>query len=64
MGSSYAAREGGTSTAEATGGQQQKERQEQRPASQQMLQVCSECRVNLSRTASAGSIGVILEAVI
>ena len=63
MGASYAARDGGTSTAEAPEGQQQ-ELQEQQPASQQMFQVCSEYRAHLFRAASAEGIGVILEAVI
>ena len=62
MGASYAAREGGTSTAEAPEGQQQQEQQEQQPASQQMFQVCSEYRVHLFRAASTESIGVILAA--
>ena len=51
--SSDAAREGGTSTAEAPKGQQQQEeQQEQQPASQQMFKVCSEYRVHLFRAAS------------
>ena len=57
MGAAYAAREGGTSTAEAPEGQQQ---QEQQPASQQMLQVCSEYRVHLFRAASTESIVAII----
>ena len=64
MGVSYAARERGTSTAEAPEGQQQQEQQEQQPASQHMIQVCSEYRAHLFRAASTESIGVILEAVI
>ena len=64
MGASYAAREVGTSTAEAPEGQQQQEQQEQQPVSQQMFQVCSEYRVHLFRAASTESNGVILEAVI
>ena len=64
MGASYAAREVGTSTAEAPEGQQQQEQQEQQPVSQQMFQVCSEYRVHLFRAASTESIGVILAAVI
>ena len=64
MGSSYAAREGGTSSAKAPGGQQQQEQQEQQPGSQLMFQVCSEYRVHLIRAASTESIGVVLEAVI
>ena len=64
MGSSYAARGGGTSTAEAPGGQHQQEQQEQQPVSQQMFQVCLEYRVHFFRAASTESIGVILEAVI
>ena len=63
MGASYAAREGGTSTAEAPEGQQQQEQQEQQPASQQMFQVCLEYRVHLFRAASTESIGVLLEGV-
>ena len=62
MGASYAARDGGTSTAEAPEGQQQQELQEQQPASQQMFQVCSEYRVHLFRSASSEGIGVMLEA--
>ena len=64
MGVSYAARERGTSTAEAPEGQQQQEQQEQQPASQHMFQACSEYRVHLFRAASTESIGVILGAVI
>ena len=64
MGSSYAARGGGTSTAEAPEGQHQQEQQEQQPVSQQMFQVCLEYRVHFFRAASTESIGVILEAVI
>ena len=67
MGASYAAREVGTSTAEAPEGQQQQEQQEQQPVSQQMFQVCSEYRVHLIRAASAEStesIGVVLEAAV
>ena len=60
MGASYAAREGGTSTAEAPEGQQQQEQREQQPASQQMFQACSEYRVHLFRAASTERIGVIL----
>ena len=63
MGASYAAREVGTSTAEAPEGQQQQEQQEQQPVSQQMFQVCSEYRVHLFRAASTDSFGVILEVV-
>ena len=63
MGASYAAREGGTSTAKAPEGQQQQEQQEQPPASQQMFQVCSEYRVHIFRAASTEINGVILEAV-
>ena len=55
MGASYAAREGGTSTAEAREGQQQKGQQEQQPTSQQMFQVRSEYRVHLFRAASTES---------
>ena len=64
MGVSYAARERGTSTAEAPEGQQQQKQREQQPASQQMFLVCSEYRVHLFRAASTESIGVILAAVI
>ena len=64
MGSSYSAKEGGTSTAGTPDGQQQQQQQEQQPASQQMFQVCSEYRVHLFRAASTESNGVILEAVI
>ena len=63
MGASYAAREGSIVTAEAPEGQQQQqEQQEQPPASQQMLQVCSEYGVHISRAANTESAGVILEA--
>ena len=62
MGASYAAREVGTSTAEAPEGQQQQEQQEQQPVSQQMFQVCSEYRVHLFRAASTESIAVVLAA--
>ena len=67
MASSDAAREGGTSPAEAPEGQhqqEQQEQQEQQPVSQQMFQVCLEYRVHFFRAASTESIGVILEAVI
>ena len=64
MGASCAAREGGTSTADAPEGHQQQEQQEQQPASQQIFQVYSEYRVHLFRAASTEIIGVILEAVI
>ena len=64
MGNSYAAIKCGTSTAEAPEEQQQQEQQEQEPASQQLFQVCSECRVHLFRAVSTESIGVIQEAVI
>ena len=64
MASSDAAREGGTSPAEAPVGQHQQEQQEPQPASQQMFEVCSEYRVYLFRAARTESIGVILEAVI
>ena len=62
MGSPYAAKEGGTSTAEAPEVQQQQKQGEQQPASRQMFQVCSEYRVHLFRAASTDSIGVILAA--
>ena len=51
MGAAYAAREGGTSTAEAPEGQQQQQEQkEQQPA--QIFRVRSEYRVHLFRAAS------------
>ena len=62
MGASYAARQGGTSTAEAPKGQQHQEQQEQQLASQQFFHVCSEYRVLLFRAGSTESIGVLLAA--
>ena len=62
MGASYAAREIGTSTAEAPEGQQQQEEQEQQPELQQFFQVCGEYRVHTFRAASTEGIGVILAA--